>query len=43
MALCYDILKETTPKESNVNNPGRSPVEPKTNNSNPEGVEYENI
>ena len=32
-----------TPKESNVNNPGRSPVVTKKSNPNPEGVEYENI
>ncbi len=43
MALCYDLPKELTPKESNMNNPGRSPVVPKKSNPNPERVEYENI
>ncbi len=33
-------IARKTPKESNVNNSGRSPVETNNTNHNPEGVEY---
>jgi len=43
MALYYEILNDWTPKESNMNNTGRSPVVTQKSIPNPEGVEYKHI